>query len=116
MKTSLPNNPLTYRMILALICIFIIFSLLTGCDSKFDQREGVDFILLIDDSRSMLNSDPDNMRDDIVKFWFKALKENNQSGKNRIGIIRFATDAYISKGLEKVLDQFSSSGNVKEIN
>lgn len=104
MNYSMTNIP-KYKIIPVVVLFCLIIFIIPSCDFIGSAQNNIDLILIIDESESMLVSDPNGLKDKAVDFWFNELKKNNKNKKNRIGIIRFATEAYISKELEKVENQ-----------
>ncbi|MCP4347970.1 MAG: VWA domain-containing protein [Desulfobacterales bacterium] len=95
------------KLISTCILIFTFSLMVLSCNVKegeLGDKEGINLLLLIDESQSMKKVDLYNQRDEAAKYWFNILQKNNKNKNNKIGIIRFANEAYVSKKLEKVIE------------
>jgi uncharacterized protein YegL len=61
----------------------------------FSQENGIELLLLIDDSESMKHYN-NSQKEKAITYCKEILSQYNGSGLNKIGIIRFASKAYVS--------------------
>ncbi|QTA86521.1 vWA domain-containing protein [Desulfonema magnum] len=98
------------KRLICFICYSVAIFIITGglgvssafCQTNPHAEIGTDLILLLDSSRSMRNSYPENLEKEAIDYIVEFLKKYNMSQKNRISIVHFASDVYLTQKLTGV--------------
>jgi Mg-chelatase subunit ChlD len=103
-------------------CYFVRFSAYADQRAlKTSTSEAIDAVLVLDNSGSMLLTDPKRLRDDGAKLFLEFLKSGD-----RVGVVQFSKDAQIvqelgdfqpqkTEEISKAIDKLDSSGQYTDL-